>query len=143
MTIVTQFHASIKCYFLAFSQLRGGGPIPYSTSFVAVPFCHTYGMFSIINPTLGGVNVVFMRRYSSEGFLQAIQRYRVEVMALVPSLWVFLTKSPLVDKYDLSSVKLIFSGAAALATEVEEGIGKRFKDSGVGRLNETVSQHLL
>lgn len=88
-------------------------------------------MFSIINPILGGVTVVFIPKFSGEAFLKAIQRHKVECLALVPSLWVFLTKSPLVGKYDLSSVKAVFSGAAALSKEVEDGIKRRFKDTEV------------
>jgi 4-coumarate--CoA ligase len=40
---------------------------------------------------------------------------------------VFLSKSPLVDEYDLSSIKDIGCGAASLSKEVEDQVRKRFK----------------
>lgn len=119
-----------------YSQLRGNGRSLFQRSFVAVPFCHTYGMFSLINQIPGGMAISTMRKLSGEKFLQTLERYKIEVLLLVPSLWVFLTKSPLVDKYDLSNVRIVFSGAAALSPEVEEAINKRFENAGVSELNQ-------
>ena len=42
------------------------------------------------------------------------------MLALVPPLVIFLVKSPLVAKYDLSSVIATTSGAAPLSKETEE-----------------------
>lgn len=72
------------------------------------------------------MTVVFMQKFSGRGLLEAIQRYKIEVLLLVPSLWNFLSKSPLVDTHDLSSVKVIASGAASLSTEIEESVRQRF-----------------
>lgn len=83
-------------------------------------------MSVLFNAILGRLTIVFLPKFSGEKFLQAIERYKVESLLLVPSLWSFLAKSPLVDKFDLSSVKVVFSGAAALSKEVEEGVAKRF-----------------
>ena len=44
---------------------------------------------------------------------------------LVPPLVLFLAKHPLVDKFDLSSLKSISSGAAALSQELERGVARR------------------
>ena len=44
---------------------------------------------------------------------------------LVPPLILFLTKSPLVDKYDLSSLKGISCGAAPLSENLELALEKR------------------
>jgi len=43
-----------------------------------------------------------------------------------PPLIHFLTKTPLLSNYDLSSLKIIFSGAAPLTKELEEQFKKRF-----------------
>ena len=44
---------------------------------------------------------------------------------LVPPILVFLAKSPIVDKYDLSSVEFIMSGAAPAGKDLIEGVYKR------------------
>lgn len=46
-------------------------------------------------------------------------------LPLVPPLVLFLTKHPMVDKFDLSSLKTLSSGAAPLACDLEIGVAKR------------------
>lgn len=51
----------------------------------------------------------------------------MNVANLVPPLLVFLAKNPIVSKYDLSSLKLIYSGAAPLSRELEDAVKDRIK----------------
>ena len=44
----------------------------------------------------------------------------------MPPLVIFLAKTPLVAKYDVSSVKAAGSGAAALSKETEKAFQERF-----------------
>lgn len=44
---------------------------------------------------------------------------------MVPPLMVFLAKHPLVDQYDLSSLKIIWCGAAPLSKELEDAVQRR------------------
>ena len=60
---------------------------------------------------------------------------------LVPPLVLFLVKHPLVDKFDLSSLKSVSSGAAPLPQELATGVAKRIPSvgnvkQGQDRLNE-------
>jgi acyl-coenzyme A synthetase/AMP-(fatty) acid ligase len=54
-----------------------------------------------------------------------------------------LTKSPIVDKYDLSSLECIVSAAAPLGNEIEMAVGKRFGEKLIvkqaGACNHTLS----
>lgn len=50
-------------------------------------------------------------------------------MFAVPPLVLFLAKSPLTDKYDLSSLDTIYSGAAPLSQEIQNEVGKRIMNS--------------
>ena len=45
---------------------------------------------------------------------------------IVPPLVLFLAKHPLVDKFDLSSLVEVTSGAAPLGKEMEDAVRKRF-----------------
>lgn len=47
------------------------------------------------------------------------------IAPLVPPLVLFLSKHPMVDKYDLSSLKVISSGAAPLGGDLEMNAAKR------------------
>lgn len=53
------------------------------------------------------------------------QKYRVMLAFMVPPLMVFLAKHPIVDKYDLSSLVMLLSGAAPLSKETEDAIKER------------------
>lgn len=43
----------------------------------------------------------------------------------MPPLLVFLAKHPLVDKFDLSCIKVIYSGAAPLSQDIQNNVLKR------------------
>lgn len=93
-----------------------------------LPFYHIYGMMVILNASLyHGATVVTMPRFDLEMFLELIQKYKISRMHLVPPILLALAKHPAVDKYDLSSVRMIISGAAPLgedlATAVRERLG--------------------
>ena len=46
-------------------------------------------------------------------------------MHIVPPLALFLAKQPEVDNYDLSSVKVLLSGAAPLGGQITEQVEQR------------------
>jgi acyl-CoA synthetase (AMP-forming)/AMP-acid ligase II len=79
------------------------------------PFHHAFGLSMVMNASLlQGATLVTMPRFEPEAFLKAIQEHRITRLYAVPTMIVLLAKSPLVDRYDLSSVRLIVSGGAAL-----------------------------
>jgi len=91
-----------------------------------LPFFHIYGMVVIMNLALHvGATVVTMPRFDLEGCLQILQRHRVTFAYVVPPIVLALAKSPLVEKYDLSSVRALFSGAAPLGEELSRAAGAR------------------
>jgi acyl-CoA synthetase (AMP-forming)/AMP-acid ligase II len=91
-----------------------------------LPFFHIYGMTVIMNQGLyQGATLVTMPRFELETCLQAVQDYRVTRFFLVPPIVVLLAKHPAVDKYDLSSVKRAFSGAAPLDADTARAVSQR------------------
>jgi acyl-CoA synthetase (AMP-forming)/AMP-acid ligase II len=91
-----------------------------------LPFFHIYGMTVIMNATLyHGATLVSMQRFDLEPCLQAVQEHKVTRFFLVPPIVVLLSKSPIVDKYDLSSIKYAFSGAAPLDADTASAVSRR------------------
>jgi acyl-CoA synthetase (AMP-forming)/AMP-acid ligase II len=91
-----------------------------------LPFFHIYGMVVIMAASLrNGSLLVTLPRFDLEQFLQVVQDYRITVTYLVPPIVLALAKHPAVDKYDLSSVRLVFSGAAPLGEELERACSQR------------------
>src|SRR5919201_2925475 len=91
-----------------------------------LPFFHIYGMVVIMAASLrNGSMLVTLPRFDLEQFLQVVQDYRITVTYLVPPIVLALAKHPAVEKYDLSSVRLVFSGAAPLGEELERACSQR------------------
>jgi acyl-CoA synthetase (AMP-forming)/AMP-acid ligase II len=84
-----------------------------------LPLFHIYGLVVVLNMGLHlGATIVITPRFDLEQFLELIQHYRITLSHIVPPIVLKLAKDPLVDKYDLSSLKMIFSGAAPLGADL-------------------------
>ncbi|XP_014467589.1 PREDICTED: luciferin 4-monooxygenase [Dinoponera quadriceps] len=94
-----------------------------------LPFFHAYSFVILLLRLISGGKCIVISRFDEELFLQCIEKYRVQSLLLVPPLMVFLAKHPLVDKYDLSSIKTIACGAAPLSEEIHKAVGKRLNVS--------------
>ena len=98
--------------------------------YAVLPFFHIYGMQVLMNFTLSrGVTVVTVPRFDLVKMLELVQEQRITRLFLVPPIVLALAKHPVVDKYDLSSVKQIFSGAAPLGGELAEAAAARLNCS--------------
>jgi acyl-CoA synthetase (AMP-forming)/AMP-acid ligase II len=84
-----------------------------------LPFFHIYGMEVLMNGVLyNGGTAVTMPRFDLEEFLRIIQEHKVTRAYVVPPIVLALAKHPLVDQFDLSSLRTVFSGAAPLGAEL-------------------------
>ena len=93
-----------------------------------LPFFHIYGMVVVLCMMLRrGASVVTMPQFDLEMYLRLSQQYRVKAAYLVPPIALALAKHPLVDKYDLSSLEMINSGAAPMGPELERACATRLK----------------
>ncbi len=91
-----------------------------------LPFYHIYGMVVVMSMCLStGATIVTMPRFDLEQFLDILQRHRVTYAHLVPPIILALAKHPLVDRYDLSALENVFSGAAPLPESVAKGCAER------------------
>jgi len=85
------------------------------TLICVLPLFHIYGLVVILNMGLyTGSTIVTLPRFELEQFLKCIDDYGVTMAHLVPPIVLALSKSPVVDNYDLSSLHTIFCGAAPL-----------------------------
>ena len=69
---------------------------------------------------------VLMRWFDPGAALALIQEYRVTVMAVVPTMLVYLLNHPDLDKYDVSSLERVGCGAAPCPVELLQAFEKRF-----------------
>jgi len=91
-----------------------------------LPFFHIYGMTVIMNAAIRrGATIVTMPRFDLEQFLRLLQDYKVTRAHLVPPIVLALAKHPMVDKFDLSNLRHIMSGAAPLSGDLAEECAAR------------------
>ncbi|MCO4769344.1 MAG: AMP-binding protein [Deltaproteobacteria bacterium] len=94
--------------------------------FAVLPFFHIYGMQILMNAMMrSGATVVTVPRFDLVQMLELTQSHGITRLFLVPPIVLALAKHPLIDQYDLSSVRQIFSGAAPLGGDVAEAAAKR------------------
>ena len=91
-----------------------------------LPFFHIYGMQVLMNGLLAqGITVITVPRFDLEQVLGLIQDQGVTRFFAVPPIVLALAKHPLVDQYDLSTLRQVFSGAAPLSAELALEAGAR------------------
>jgi len=72
----------------------------------------------------GGL-LVTMPRFDLELFLRLSQDHKSRRMWIVPPVALALAKHPLVDKFDLSAIDQVFSGAAPMGSELSDAVTRR------------------
>ena len=108
-------------------QTLGTVTLDENDAFVAVlPFFHIYGMQVLMNLGLrAGATIVTMPRFDLEQFLALHQEHRLTRAFVAPPIVVALAKHPVVDSYDLTSLRWILSGAAPLSADLAIECGER------------------
>ncbi|KAM0413600.1 hypothetical protein ACHAPT_013624 [Fusarium lateritium] len=91
-----------------------------------LPLSHIYGLVPVAHYGLyNGDETVILPRFELKMLLSAIQRFKIEQMALVPPILIhMLSSQDECAKYDISTIRFIFSGAAPLGKETMEDLWK-------------------
>src|SRR6476660_2123752 len=96
------------------------------TIVAVLPFFHIYGLVVVMNVGLyHGATIVTLPRFELETFLDTLAQHGVTYANVVPPIILALAKHPAVDRYDLSQLRMIFSGAAPLGAEIAEACAVR------------------
>ncbi|MBI4289043.1 MAG: AMP-binding protein [Chloroflexi bacterium] len=103
-----------------------------------------------------GTKIAMLESFDAEEALKLIQRERVTVIGTVPAITIMMVQHPNFSKYDLSSLRLIFAGAAPWTYSMAMDVQKKFGcnvlhgfgavDMGLGPVHtpdETVEERLL
>src|SRR5207249_971107 len=109
------------------------------------PMCHVAGYTIPLNQLVGG-EVVLMQAFDAEQLMAAIERYGVTATGLAPTMMTFLLQHPKINDYDLSSLRSIAYGAAAMPVAVLKEAIDRFgpvvySGFGMTELGGNVLQH--
>ncbi|XP_008803610.2 4-coumarate--CoA ligase 2 [Phoenix dactylifera] len=119
-------------------QVDGANPNLYLKTddvvLCVLPLFHIFSLNSVLLCSLrAGSAVMIMPKFEITTMLEGIQRHRVSVAMVVPPLVLALAKHPVVEKYDLSSIRIVLSGAAPLGKELEEALRTRVPQAVFGQ----------
>lgn len=85
-----------------------------------------YGLTKLLHwPVLIGTPIVVMPKFDLRGLCELVQKYKVTILMLVPPIALALARDPTATKDDLSSLRLVISGAAPLGPELEKELANR------------------
>ncbi|MFQ6624845.1 hypothetical protein Gotur_004067 [Gossypium turneri] len=92
-----------------------------------LPMFHVFGLAVMVYAQVQmGNALVSMAKFDFEMFLRNVEKYRATHLWVVPPIVLAMAKQNVVDKFDLSSLKQIGSGAAPLGKELMEECAKKF-----------------
>ncbi|CAM1502211.1 Fc.00g041950.m01.CDS01 [Cosmosporella sp. VM-42] len=100
-----------------------------------LPFSHIYGLVPVAHlGAYSGDEIIVLPRFELKSFLSAIQKFRIEQVHLVPPILVqMLSCRKECAKYDLSSIRFVYTGAAPLGGETVDALLKVFPNWHIGQ----------
>ncbi|KAJ4718704.1 4-coumarate:CoA ligase [Melia azedarach] len=119
-------------------QVDGENPNLYFHSddviLCVLPMFHIYALNSIMLCGLRvGATILIMQKFEINSLLQLVERYKVTVAPMVPPIVLGIAKSPETEKYNLSSIRILKSGAAPLGKELEDSVRAKFPNAILGQ----------
>jgi long-chain acyl-CoA synthetase len=86
---------------------------------LALPMFHIYGMnVGMNNTVLYGATMLIVERFEPVSTLEGIQKHHVTVIYAAPPMFIAWAQVPNIREIDMSSVRFIASGAAALPVAI-------------------------
>jgi long-chain acyl-CoA synthetase len=95
-------------------------------SLAVLPLSHSYGLTMMNVGNILGTRAVLLRWFNPGLVLETIQAYRVQSMAGVPTMYVYLRHFADAGRFDTSSMRTWGSGAAPLPVEIVEPFERKF-----------------
>ncbi|KAI9092212.1 hypothetical protein K1719_027712 [Acacia pycnantha] len=99
-----------------------------------LPLFHIYSLNSVLLCGLRAkAAIMLMPKFEINALLGLVQKYKVSIAPVVPPIVLAISKSPDIDKYDLSSVRVLKSGGAPLSKELEDSVRAKFPKARLGQ----------
>ncbi|XP_042520648.1 4-coumarate--CoA ligase 2-like [Macadamia integrifolia] len=119
-------------------QVDGENPNLYFRSedvlLCVLPLFHIYALNSILLCGLRvGAAILIMPKFEIGALLELMQKYKVTVALMVPPIVLAIAKCTITDSYDLSSVRMVKSGAAPMGKELEDACRAKFPNAKLGQ----------
>ncbi|KAK7329808.1 hypothetical protein VNO77_23988 [Canavalia gladiata] len=119
-------------------QVDGENPNLYFRSedvvVCVLPLFHIYSLSSVLLCGLRvGAAILIMQKFEIVTLLELVQKHKVSVAPFVPPIVLAIAKSPHVELYDMSSIRMIMSGAAPMRKELEDSVRAKLPNATLGQ----------
>ena len=100
---------------------------PGERALCVLPLFHSGGLNDLAFPCIyRGATIILRQRFSASEFWDCVERYEVNAIYIVPTMWNILLKAPEADRVDTSSLRFGVSGAAPIPPEQLRECEERF-----------------
>ncbi|XP_021802005.1 4-coumarate--CoA ligase 1-like [Prunus avium] len=119
-------------------QVDGENPNLYYSSedviLCVLPLFHIYSLNSVLLCGLrAGAAILMMNKFEIVSLLGLIEKHKVSICPIVPPIVLSIAKFPDLDKYDLSSIRVLKCGGAPLGKELEDTVRAKFPKVTLGQ----------
>lgn len=120
-------------------QVDGENPNLYFHSedviLCVLPLFHIYSLNSVFLCGLRvGAAILIMQKFEITKLLELVEKYNVTIAPFVPPIVLSIAKSPDLDRYDLSSIRMVMSGAAPMGKELEDTVRAKLPNAKLGQV---------
>ena len=112
-------HSHFNCSFVARHWAQVFHMRPGKSVLLVLPLFHVFGIHCITLPALiSGARIIMADKYRTEWTLEAIQKYEVSTLPLVPAMGNLIINHENFSKYDLSHLEILLMGGAIVPYEL-------------------------
>jgi non-ribosomal peptide synthetase component E (peptide arylation enzyme) len=94
---------------------------------IYLPVGLNWGYITLMQTIMAGARAVLMQRFSARGALETIGRERITYIPTAPAAIVSMLAEPELDRFDLSSLRVVITGGASAAIETIRAYQERAK----------------
>ncbi|KAL6659139.1 hypothetical protein ACP70R_003179 [Stipagrostis hirtigluma subsp. patula] len=100
----------------------------------SLPMFHIYCLNTILMCGLrAGAAIVVMRRFDLTRMMELVEKHKITIAPLVPPIVVAVAKSDDAAAHDLSSVRMVMSGAAPMGKDIEDAFMAKLPGAVLGQ----------
>lgn len=110
-------HTHGTLYSNAYMQHQTVPPTDGMTYISVLPLCHSYGIAVGNNSLFRKTRSVLLNSFDLDVIFSSIEKYEGNILAAVPTMYVYMLLHPNPKKYNFSSMKYWICGSAPLAVE--------------------------
>ncbi|BAT70992.1 long-chain acyl-CoA synthetase [Thermosulfidibacter takaii ABI70S6] len=110
-------------------QIAAWGDLNSNERILAVlPLFHGYGMNVCMNaPIYSGMSIILLPRFNPKLMAKTIHKYKPTMTAVVPTILTALANLPDISRYNFTSLKAVWVGAAPLTEATKDEFEKKAK----------------